>query len=257
MILLFAIVSHLIDIHIIIVGDEMKYIVQIRYIIFIVCLFSHFIAYAAISDTELLRYAIKIDGKSYEEKMIVHRTNDLMQYESCGNFTDPRIYEPGGNHCWDVVCTFDGQPRLIDYHAGPNKMHMTFEKNGLFEMKGFWDGKQCYEKKNFDKRVYVEVTGLVRTMDLSSKAPVTFDFVRITKFPAVSSHDLFFQVLDDVIIDVPAGRFHCKKIMLSASGYKGFFFKAYFYVTTDERQLIVRVDNVPIGGMTQLIEVSF
>jgi hypothetical protein len=235
----------------------MKYYVQIPYIVFIVIFFNYFITFAAISQTEHLRYTIKINGKNYEENMVVHRSKDLIQYESCGNYTDPRIYEPGGRHCWDVVSTSDGQPRLIHYQAGPNNMHMTFEKNGLFAMNGFWDGKKCFKKTNFDSQVYVEITGLVRTMDLSQKTPIKFDLVRITKFPILESQDLYFQILHDIVIDVPAGQFNCKKIMLSAAGYKGFFFKAYFYVTTDEHQLIVRVDNIPIGGMTQLIEVSF
>jgi hypothetical protein len=235
----------------------MKYWFQIRYICFFVYLFSHFISFAAISDTEHLLYAIKINGKSYQEKMVVHHSKDLMQYESCGNYTDPRIYEHGGRHCWDVVSTSDGKPRLINYHAGPNSMQMTFEKNGFFEMKGFWDGKKCFQRKSFDNQVYVEITGLVRKMDLNRKTPIPFDLIRITRFPVLKSHDLFFQILHDIVIDVPAGRFNCKKVMLTASGYKGFFFKAFFYVTTDKHQIIVRVDNVPIGGMTQLIEVSF
>jgi len=235
----------------------MKFCVQIRYVVFIVYLFSHFVSFASISETEHLLYAIKINGKSYKEKMVVHHGKDLIQYESCGDYTDPRIYAHGGRHCWDVVSTTDGQPRLIDYHAGPNKMQMSFEKNGNFEMKGFWDGQKCHKKMNFDNQVYVEITGLIRTMDLNRKTPIKFDFVRITKFPMLETHYLFVQILHDVVIDVPAGRFNCKKIMLSASGYKGYFFKAYFYVTTDKRQLIVRVDNIPIGGMTQLIEVSF
>jgi hypothetical protein len=225
--------------------------------IFIVYLFSHFVALAAISETEHLRYAIRINGKNYEEKMVVHRSKDLMQYESCGNYTDPKIYALGGRHCWDVVSTHDGQPLLINYHVGPNNMHMTFDKNGLFEMKGVWDGKKCHQKINFDNQVYVEITGLVRTMDLNRSTPIMFDLVRMTEFPMVKSHDLFFQILNEVVIDVPAGRFNCKKIMLSATGYKGYFFKAYFYVTNDQKQVIVRVDNIPIGGMTQLIEVSF
>jgi hypothetical protein len=235
----------------------MKYYLQIPYIVFIIYLFSHFVSFAAISETEHLQYAIKINGKNYKEKMVVHRSKDLMQYESCGNYTNPKIYAPGGRHCWDVVCTHDGQPRLINYHVGPNNMTMTFDKNGLFEMKGVWNGKKCHQKINFENQVYVEITGLVRTMDLNRTTPITFDLVRITEFPMVKSHDLFFQILNDVVIDVPAGRFKCKKIMLSATGYKGYFFKAYFYVTNDENQFIVRVDNIPIGGMTQLIEVSF
>jgi hypothetical protein len=238
-------------------GDGMKYYVQIPSIVFIVYLFSHFVSFAAISETEHLRYVIKINGKSYEEKMVVHRSKDLIQYESCGNYTNPKIYAPGGHHCWDVVSTYDGQPRLINYHVGPNNMQMIFDKNGLFEMKGVWDGKNCHQKMNFDNQVYVEINSLVRTMNLNSKTPITFDLVRITAFPMVKSHDLFFQILHDIVIDVPAGRFNCKKVMLSATGYKGYFFKAFFYVTNDENQFIVRVDNIPIGGMTQLIEVSF
>jgi hypothetical protein len=235
----------------------MKYCVHIRYIAIFVTLFSHLVSFAAVSETEHLLYAIKLDGKNYKERMVVHHSEDLIQYESCGDYTDPRIFEKGGRHCWDVVSTRDGQPRLIDYQAGPNSMHMTFEKNGLFEMKGFWDGIQCHKKRDFDNPVYVEIMGLVRTMDLKQKAPIRFDFIRITQFPMVKVHYLYLQMLHDVMIDVPAGRFNCKKIMLSVSGYKGFFFKAYFYVTTDKRQLIVRVENIPIGGMTQLIEVSF
>jgi len=235
----------------------MKFSNHIRNMIVIVYLFSHFVSFAAVSETEHLLYAIKINGKNYKEKMVVHHSDDLIQYESCGDFTDPRIYEKGGYHCWDVVSTSDGQPLLIDYQAGPNNMHMTFEKNGRFEMKGVWDGSQCYKKLNFDNPVYVEITALVRTMNLKQKTPVSFDFIRITKFPIVKTHYLYFQTLHDVVIEVPAGRFNCKKIMLSAAGFKGYFFKAYFYVTTDKRQLIVRVENIPIGGMTQLIEVSF
>jgi len=215
------------------------------------------ISFASISKTEHLLYVVEINGKSYKEKMVVHHTQDLLKYEACGEYTDPRIYAPGGMHCWDVVSSEDGQPRIVDYQAGPNTMRMTFSDDGLFEMQGFWDGKKCYQKRAFEGDVYVEVTGLVRNLDLSRKKPVCFNLVRITRFPKLETHNLFLQVIDNAVIDVPAGRFECKKVMMSLKGYKGFFFKAYFYVTTDDRQFIVRVDNIPIGGSTELIEVSF
>ncbi|ETR72503.1 MAG: hypothetical protein OMM_01671 [Candidatus Magnetoglobus multicellularis str. Araruama] len=204
---------------------NMKCFVQIPYIVFCAIVFCQFISFAAISETEHLLYAVQINGKSYEEKMIVHHTKDLMQYEACGNYTDPRIYSPGGRHCWDVVSTSDGQPLLTEYQVGPNRMQMTFNNNGLFEMKGIWDGKNCYQKKVFNNNVYIELTGMVRNIDLTRTTPIQFDLVRITKFPLIETHCLYFKVLDDVVIDVPAGHFKCKKLLLTASGMKGFFLR--------------------------------
>jgi len=235
----------------------MKSNLQKHYIIFFICLFNHLVAFAAISETEHLRYAVKIDGKNYTEKMVIHYGKEFIKYTSCGDYTDPEIYEPGGYHCWNIVSTSDFKPLTIDYYAGPNKMLMTFTKEGHFTMNGIWDGKKLQKNKIFHSQAYVEITGLVRTMDLNKKFPAAFDLIRITQFPGLKRHCLKFKTLEDVVVDVPAGRFNCKKLLLTPTGYKKFFYKAYFYVTTDKRQLVVKVENVPIGGMSELIEVSF
>jgi len=214
-------------------------------------------AIARITGTEYLIYKIHINGKYYKEHVVSHLSNDLLQYESCGGYTSPKVYAPGGEHCWDVLSTSTGQPRLIEYKIGPNNMHMAFSKNGHFEMKGFWEGKKSSTKRVFDNKVYVELPSLLRTMDLNQSAPVKFELIRLPELPFIKTHDLFVQVMGYKKVKVPAGHFSCKKILLSASGYKGLFFKAYIYLTHDERQLIVKIENLPIGGETELIEMSF
>ncbi|MBF0451822.1 MAG: hypothetical protein HQK75_14050 [Candidatus Magnetomorum sp.] len=221
------------------------------------CLIFNKVSIAKISGTEHLLYTIQINGKSYKETVIVHRTEDLLQYESCGDYTSPKVYAPGGNHCWDVLSTSDGYPRLIEYHVGPNTMQMTFTKDGHFEMEGFWDGKKCSNQKVFENNVYVEISSLIRTMNLKQNTPFIFELIRLPEFPMIKTHQLYVQILNDSIVNVPAGRFSCKKILFSASGYKGYFFKAYFYVSIDERQLIVKIENLPIGGKTELVKMSF
>jgi len=207
--------------------------------------------------TEYLIYAIQINGKNYTEHIVVHKTSDLLQYESCGDYTSPKVYAPGGKHCWDVLSTSNGNPRLIEYHVGPNNMKMTFSKKGLLKIKGFWGGKKCTNQKIFDNKVYVEISSLIRTMDLKQSTPLKFELVRLPELPLIKTHDLYLQVIDNIKIKVPAGQFLCKKILLSASGYKGLFFKAYIYVSNDERQLPVKIENLPIGGETELVEMSF
>jgi len=205
------------------------------------------------TGTERFVYDIQVHGKNYKEYVTVHRTKDLLQYESCGNYTNPKIYAPGGKHCWDVLSTSDGQPRLIEYKVGRNYVRMTFSKEGHFELKGFWDGKKCFKQKSFENKVYVELSSLMRTIDLNQKEPLLFELIKLTRFPKIETHHLFIKVMEDVEVKVPAGLFSCKKIMLSVSGYKGYFFKAYFFVSNDDRQIVVKIENLPIGGVTTLI----
>lgn len=212
---------------------------------------------AAITGTERLVYAIQVNGKSYKENVIVHRTNDLLQYESCGNYTNPKVYAPGGKHCWDVLSTSDGHPRLIEYKVGKNNIRMTFSKDGHFELKGVWDGKKCFKQKNFENKIYVELSTLIRTFNLKHTKPLTFELVQLPRLPNIETHHLYIQAIENTKVKVPAGSFFCKKILLSASGYKGYFFKAYFYVSNDARQVVVKIENLPIGGVTELIKISF
>jgi len=67
---------------------------------------------------------------------------------------------------------------------------------------------------------------------------------------------MYFKVIGTTKVSVKAGTFNCKKILFSLTGYKGFFYKAYYYVTDDADRYIVKIENIPVNGSSELIAIE-
>jgi len=135
-----------------------------------------------------------------------------------------------------------------------NDISFNIDKNGQVCLKGVWNGVQCNTTKKFPNDVVIENSMLVRKIDFSSNEKVVFDLIKMDKMPDLKSHEMFFQVIGDETVKVPAGTFKCKKILFSLTGIKGMFFKAYYYISNDKNRYIVKIDNLPVGGCTELFE---
>lgn len=67
---------------------------------------------------------------------------------------------------------------------------------------------------------------------------------------------MYFQVLNEEIVKVPAGTFKCKKILFSLADWRGNFYKSYHYITNDVHHYLIKMVNMPTGAKTELISIK-
>jgi hypothetical protein len=156
---------------------------------------------------------------------------DVMTY---GNALPSRVIVTGVN--LRAAYMFDG--------SGSVKMELKNDK-GTVEKTG-----------KFTPNVTVENALVARTLDLTSTGKHEFDLLQCGELPELIAYHMYFKVMGEETVSVEAGTFNCKKVLFSLAGWKGMFYKAYYYISNDEHRYLVKMKNMPTGGSTELIQIQ-
>lgn len=147
-------------------------------------------------------------------------------------------------------------PDKIIYKNGDTEATFSFAGSGSVNMT-FINGRESVtETEKFIPNVTVENALVARTLDLNNTEKHEFDLLQCDKLPDLVAYRMFFQVIGEETVTVKAGTFNCKKVLFSLTGWKGMFYKAYYYISNDEHRYLVKMDNMPKGGSTELIEIQ-
>lgn len=177
-------------------------------------------------------------------------------YTSIGEFTEPDVYKPGGKHKWEVTTHTNGMPSIIAFQVDKNTIKWKFDGKGTVDMRAHWEGRAFKTSRTFKPNVTGENNLSLRTLDFSQREKYVFDLIQVREMPDLEVYEMFFWVLGEESVTVKAGTFTCKKILFSLSGLRGHFYKAYYYVTDDEHRYIVKIDNIPRGGTSELVHIE-
>lgn len=159
---------------------------------------------------------------------------------------------------WFVIAERDGRPNSIRHFAinGMFDFSFSFDRNGKVSMNGTWDGKPYEVEQQFSHDVSVENSLFLKCMSLDPGVKYCFDLIQTTAYPGLSALPMYYKTIGKENVSVPAGDFTCKKILFSINDMRGVFFQAYYFVTDDAHQEIVKCVNVPQGGKYELIALN-
>jgi hypothetical protein len=116
-----------------------------------------------------------------------------------------------------------------------------------------WKGKTFSQTGQFQHEVSTEPYLLLRTMALGTGTRRDFDSIAYRELPALVTYPMFFEVLGDETVTVPAGTFHCNKVLFTVNDWRRLFFSAVYYITDDEKRWIVKVELHPFSGGMELV----
>ncbi|MBN1648301.1 MAG: DUF3108 domain-containing protein [Spirochaetales bacterium] len=157
---------------------------------------------------------------------------------------------------WEVHTDLHGVPSLIKYSEKGNSLVLIFDGTGKVRVKGNWKGKEIDLAKTFSPTVTLENAAVARSLDFTSNTKYVFDLLQTDKLPQLVPYRMYFRVVGEEIVTVPAGTFRCKKIQFSLKDWRTLFYKAYYYISDDEKRIIVKIDNVPKGGSSELTAIE-
>jgi len=177
-------------------------------------------------------------------------------YISTGDYTSTDKYIESGTHRWEVCTDAKGMPAYVNLYSGNNGIWMKFDGNGNVDYNIKWNNKTAGGRKNFKANVSFENALIVRTLDFNRNDNYIFDLIQSRELPDIEAYEMYFKVIGTTKVSVKAGTFNCRKILFSLTGYKGFFYKAYYYVTDDADRYIVKIENIPVNGSSELIAIE-
>ena len=157
---------------------------------------------------------------------------------------------------WKVLAGADCSPFAINYDEQHGSVKLSFDGTGNVRLTGTWDGKPVDAQKRFGANVTLENAMIVRNLDFENSEKYFFDLLQTDKLPRLVAYTMYFEAVGEETVTVPAGTFRCKKICFSLKDWRSMFYKAYYYVTDDDRRIIVKIDNVPKGGSSELVRIG-
>lgn len=220
-------------------------------IIFLLIL-AHIVVYSLFSKELII-----IDGET-----MVHRITNNSAGSNYKTVTTYLVSELNGEvvysyhnqdefYSWDVCTDRNALPRSIVFSTNGNEMELFFD-NGRVHLTGTWEGEIINESVDFNDTVTLENDLVARTLDLNSMKKHVFSLLQTNNFPQLKSFQMYFKVLGEETVNVPAGTFNCKKVCFSFDGVSGLFYKAYYYISDDEHHYIVKIENMPMKCTTEL-----
>jgi hypothetical protein len=219
-------------------------------------LFNLFLATAytapvlSIPEKEILIYkVIPKHGEAYSSKTIyTSESKDNILFYSYVHL-DKKV-------TFDVRTHRNGIPERIIWNNADTNASFSFDGTGVVKLL-LHDKEGLTEKSDkFMPNVSVENALIARTLDLDSKDKYEFDLIQCDKLPELTAYRMFFQVMEEETVKVEAGTFNCKKVLFSRSGWTGMFYKAYYYISNDEHRYLIKMENMPEGGASELIKIQ-
>lgn len=195
------------------------------------------------------------DGKiQYQEEVIYQNSTfegkNAISYVNIAKKGNEKLYE------WNVVTDAQASPFKIDYYEGNSEVNMVFDGEGRVKMTGNWKDEQLNLTNNFKKNVTLENALILRNLNLDSNKKYVFDLLQREELPKLKAYEMYFKVVGNKTVTVSAGTFDCKKVLFSLTDWRGFFYKAYYYVTNDNHRYIVKIENSPKDVDSELISIN-
>ncbi|MBN2040441.1 MAG: hypothetical protein JW864_10385 [Spirochaetes bacterium] len=226
----------------------------IKYSVFLILLMAEFDLFSApetiISNNEVLVYKVHPEkGDPYTSKTVYNfeKKNGVLFYSYIHYDKD---------HTFKVITDKDAIPRKIIRTNAESSASFTFTGEGSVIL--VLENNNGITEKNgtFSENVSAENALIARTLDLSSEEKYEFDLIQCDKLPELAAYRMYFQVEGETTVAVKAGNFKCRKVLFSLSGWKGMFYKAYYYISNDEHHYIVKIENMPEGGCSELVKIN-
>lgn len=224
-------------------------------VMLILCLFApHQLLWAndelRINDSETLIYEITDENNNMS--MAVCKYKVQMEYgKKLFSYTHTH-----NNEIWKVLTDTRANPLHIVYINGNNRMTLLFDKPGRVVLQGYWEDKQMNKTRLFSTPVTLENALKARTLDLSTDQKQKINLLQTDKFPDLEPYEMYFKVIGEENLTVKAGIFTCKKVLFTLKGWRGMFFKAYYYISDDAHRYLVKMENIPRNGCSELVKIE-
>ena len=156
---------------------------------------------------------------------------------------------------WDVVTDKSAKPVKISHTLEGNEMNFTYSGNTV-SLQGMWNGTAVDAAESFNGFVTGENALLLRAHDFDAEKSFSFYLLQPDRYPEIKAFKMMFKWEGSEEVTVPAGTFKCRKIKFTLSGAGSLMFSAYYYITDDDRRIIVKSENMPVGGKSELISIE-
>lgn len=158
---------------------------------------------------------------------------------------------------WQVAADTKGIPSRITYHATAGKVRFDFDGTGAVTASGTWNQQPLHEKNRFSPNVTAENMLVLRSLPLIDDTTYEFDLLQMDALPRLKAYPMSFKREGRTTVTVPAGTFRCLKVRFTFSDWRRFFWKAFYYITDDEQRMVVKIENIPDGGSTALVNSEY
>ncbi|MBN2526257.1 MAG: DUF3108 domain-containing protein [Deltaproteobacteria bacterium] len=157
---------------------------------------------------------------------------------------------------WQVTANAKGHPSHVSYRSRNGQMRFDFDGIGNVTASGTWNQKPIRKKTRFSPNVTAENMLILSALPLEDDTVYEFDLLQMDALPKLKAYPMSFQLEGHETVTVKAGTFRCHKVRFTFSDWRRFFWKAFYYVTDDKRHMVVKIENIPDGGSTELVNVE-
>jgi hypothetical protein len=199
-----------------------------------------------------------------EKETVLVRTEDGEKYTGMTRYRVEKTgtgkifsyeYKDKTSH-WQVTTNTQGIPSRISYRSREGQVTFDFDGAGNVTASGTWNGKPVHDKIKLSANVTVENMLVLRSLPLKDGEVYEFDLLQTDELPSLKAYPMSFQLEGRETVTVPAGTFRCLKVRFTFGDWRRFFWKAFYYVTDDHRRMVVKIENIPNGGITELMKVE-
>lgn len=198
-----------------------------------------------ISGGEIFYYTETMGDKRVRESNCFYSVNES-GYEY--------FYQAPGEQ-WLVRTDTRARPLGITHRIEGNELVFDYSDTSV-RMKGMWKGTSVADTQSYPSFVTGENALLLRTHDFDAEKSFSFLLMQPDGYPKQKVLRMKFTWVGNETVTVPAGTFDCRKICFSMDGAASLLFRAHYYISNDERQIIVKSDNMPLKGSTQLVKIE-
>lgn len=210
-----------------------------------VLLVSPLYARFTIRNGESFHYRETAADKTAKETVCTYSVDgDKFSYE----------YRSPGNE-WSVVTDSAARPISIRHRIEGNEFDFSFEGSSV-HMRGMWNGAPVEQRVDFNTFVTGENALLLRCHDFDREKSFSFMLLQPDKYPELKAFKMSYTFVGTERVQVPAGSFNCRKIQFSLAGAGAVMFRAYYYITDDDRRIIVKSENMPLKGESVLLKIA-
>ncbi|MDA3900333.1 MAG: DUF3108 domain-containing protein [Spirochaetes bacterium] len=196
-----------------------------------------------VNDGETFTYVTTLNKTTEQNSCTYRNTNNGYTY----------IYT-SANESWQVKTYRSGRPQTVKHNIRGNELSFVYNANSV-SISGIWAGDAINNEKRYDRLVTSENALLLRTHDFTKNPEMVFEMQQPDYYPLLETMTMQYIYEGTETVTVPAGTFECKKIRFTLTGIKKMFFSAYYYITDDARQIIVKTENMPRNGKSELVKI--
>ena len=155
---------------------------------------------------------------------------------------------------WQVTANTKGRPSRISYKTKGGKVLFDFDGSGNVTASGIWNQQSVHEKARFSPNVTAENMLVLRSLPFNDDTTYEFDLIQTDALPKLKAYPMSFRLEGRTTVTVPSGTFRCLRVRFTFGDWRRLFWKAFYYITDDERRMVVKIDNLPNDGSTELVK---